>query len=167
MFGRTQFHKQLRVDARLLQVPSSERIMATALGPASYEPPVVIATDKALYFATTTEPNRIHWPKIAKATWEEPWLEVTTNENILIKLHLDPCGDVPAVVRDRVTASVLFRETLTLASGGTITAIGRREPDRTEVSWLIEFHGDLDPKDPLTSQGADTALRELRNTLGV
>ena len=71
------------------------------------------------------------------------------------------------MVRDRVTASVLFRETLTLASGGTITAIGRREPDRTEVSWLIEFHGDLDPNDPLTSQGADTALRELRNTLGV
>ena len=128
---------------------------------------MVIATDKALYFATTTEPNRIHWPKIAKATWEEPWLEVTTNENLLIKLHLDPCGDVPPVVRDRVTASVLFRETLTLASGGTITAIGRREPDRTEVSWLIEFHGDLDPKDPLTSQVADTALRELRNTLGV
>ena len=167
MFGRNQFHIQLRVDARLLQVPSSERIMATALGPARYKPPVVIATDKALYFATTTEPNRIDWPKIAKVTWEEPWLELTTNENILIKLHLDPCGDVPPVVRDRVTASVLFRETLTLASGGTITAIGRREPDRTEVSWLIEFHGDLDPNDPLTSQGADTALRELRNTLGV
>ena len=167
MFGRNQFHKQLRVDARLLQVPSSERIMATALGPATYEPPVVIATDKALYFATSTEPNRIDWPKISKVTWEEPWLEVTTNENILIKLHLDPCGDVPPVVRDRVTASVLFRETLTLASGGSITAIGRREPDWTEVSWLIEFHGDLDPNDPLTSQGADTALRELRNTLGV
>ena len=167
MFGRNQFHKQLRVDARLLQVPSSERSMATALGPATYEPPVVIATDKALYFATSTEPNRIDWPKISKVTWEEPWLEVTTNENLLIKLHLDPCGDVPPVVRDRVTASVLFRETLTLASGGSITAIGRREPDRTEVSWLIEFHGDLDPNDPLTSQGADTALRELRNTLGV
>ena len=167
MFGRNQFHKQLRVEARLLQVPSSERIMATALGPATYEPPVVIATEKALYFATSTEPNRIDWPKISKVTWEEPWLEVTTNENILIKLHLDPCGDVPPVVRDRVTASVLFRETLTRASGGTITAIGRREPDRTEVSWLIEFHGDLDPNDPLTSQDADTALRELRNTLGV
>jgi len=167
MFGRNEFQKQLDIDAVLLGVPKSERIMATALGPKTYEPPVVIATDKALYFATTTQPDRIEWPEIAKAIWEDPWLEVTTNRNVLIKLHLDPCGDLPPMVRDRVTASVLFRETLTLDNGGTITAIGRREPDRTEVSWLIEFHGELDPNDPLTAQGADTALRELRNTLGV
>ena len=167
MFGRNQFHKQLTVDAQLLQVPAAERVMATALGPTIYAPPVVIATDKALYFATTTEPNRIEWQQIAKATWEDPWLEVTTNENVLIKLHLDPCGNVPPMVRDRVAASVLFRETLTLDNGGTVTAIGRREPDSTEISWLIEFHGDLDPSDPSTARSADIALRELRNTLGV
>ncbi len=167
MFGRNQFQKQLEADAKLLNVPKSERIMATALGPKSYEPPVVIATDKALYFATNTEPDRIAWTQIAKATWEDPWLEVTTNENVLIKFHLDPCGDVPPMVRDRVTASVLFREKLTLDNGGSITAIGRREPDSTEISWLIEFHGDLDPSDPLTAASADQALTQLRNTLGV
>ena len=75
--------------------------------------------------------------------------------------------DVPPMVRDRVAASVLFRETLTLDNGGTVTAIGRREPDSTEISWLIEFHGDLDPSDPSTARSADIALRELRNTLGV
>ena len=121
MFGRNEFQKQLEVDAALLGVPKSERIMATALGPKAYEPPVVIATDKALYFATTTQPDRIEWPEIAKATWEDPWLEVTTNQNVLIKLHLDPCGDVPPTVRDRVTASVLFREKLELDTGGSIT----------------------------------------------
>jgi|AntAceMinimDraft_7_1070363.scaffolds.fasta_scaffold00771_6 hypothetical protein len=167
MFGRNEFQKQLEVDAALLGVPKSERIMATALGPKAYEPPVVIATDKALYFATNAEPSRIEWPEIAKATWEDPWLEVTTNQNVLIKLHLDPCGDVPPTVRDRVTASVLFREKLELDTGGSITAVGRREPESTAISWLIEFHGDLDPSDPLTAASADRALGELRNTLGV
>ncbi len=167
MFGRNQFQKQLEADAKLLNVPKSERIMATALGPKSYEPPVVIATDSALYFATNTEPQRIAWTQIAKATWEEPWLEVTTNENAAIKLYLDPCGEVPPTVRDRVTASVLFRETLTLDTGGSITAIGRREPTSSEISWLIEFHGELDPRDPLTASSADRALAQLRNTLGV
>lgn len=167
MFGRNQFQKQLSADAKLLKVPKDERIMATALGPKAYEPPVVIATDKALYFATNTEPDRIAWTEIAKATWEEPWLEVTTNQNVLIKLYLDPCGEVPPMVRDRVSASVLFRETLTLDTAGTITAIGRREPNSTEISWLIEFHGELDPSNPLTAASADRALAELRNTLGV
>jgi hypothetical protein len=167
MFGRNQFHKQLEADAKLLNVPKDERIMATALGPKVYEPPVVIATDKALYFATNTDPERIAWTQIAKATWEEPWLEVTTNHNVLTKLYLDPCGEVPPMVRDRVTASVLFRETLTLDTGGSVTAIGRREPNSTEISWLLEFHGDLDPGDPITSASADRALAQLRNTLGV
>lgn len=167
MFGRNQFQKQLAADAKLLNVPKGERIMATALGPKAYEPAVVIATDKALYFATNTEPDRISWTQIAKANWEEPWLEITTNQDVVIKLYLDPCGQVPPMVRDRVTASVLFRETLTLDIEGTITAIGRREPNSTEISWLIEFHGDLDPSDPLTAASADRALAELRNTLGV
>jgi hypothetical protein len=167
MFGRNQFQKQLEADAKLLNVSKDERIMATALGPKAYKPAVVIATDKALYFATDTEPERIAWTQIAKATWEEPWLEVTTNQNIMVKLYLDPCGEVPPMVRDRVTASVLFRETLTLDTAGTITAIGRREPNSTEISWLIEFHGELDPSDPLTAASADRALTELRNTLGV
>jgi hypothetical protein len=167
MFGRNQFQKQLEADAKVLSVPKNERILATALGPKVYEPPVVIATDAALYFATNTEPERIAWTQIAKATWEEPWLEVTTNENVLIKLYLDPCGQVPPIIRDRVTASVLFRETLTLDTGGSITAIGRRDPNSTEISWLIEFHGELDPGDPLTAASADRALAQLRNTLGV
>jgi hypothetical protein len=167
MFARNQFQKQLKADAKLLNVPKGEHIMATALGPKAYEPPVVIATASALYFATNTEPQRIAWNQIAKATWEEPWLEVTTNANVLIKLHLDPCGQVPPMVRDRVMASVLFRETLTLDTGGSITAIGRREPNSTEISWLIEFHGELDPGDPLVAASADRALAQLRNTLGV
>ena len=73
----------------------------------------------------------------------------------------------PPTVRDRVTASVLFREKLELDTGGSITAVGRREPESTAISWLIEFHGDLDPSDPLTAASADRALGELRNTLGV
>lgn len=167
MFGRNEFRKQLAVDAKLLKVPKSERIMATALGPKNYEPPVVIATEMALYFATNTEPDRVAWTEIAKATWEEPWMEITTNENVLVKLYLDPCGQVPPIVRDRVSASVLFRETLALDIGGSVTAIGRRDPNSSEISWLIEFHGELDPSDPLTAASADRALEQLRITLGV
>lgn len=175
LFPASSPHKaQLESDARALGIPKKERILATGLGPRAYTPAVVIATENALYFAgkSADSPLRISWPEILKATWEDPWLEITTKSGETIKLHLDPCGAIPPVVRDRVTTSVLYREVITLDTGDTVTMIGRREPSDTgdfsnEITWLIEFSPDADQTDPVLRESAQRALNELRHTLGV
>jgi hypothetical protein len=165
-FNRNPYRDQLRADAEALGVPKGERIMATGMGPKAYQPAVVIATDQALYYAATT-PVRIEWPEIAKAQWEQPWLSLLTVSGERIKLHLDPAGELPPVIRDRVTASVLIRERVPLDMGGTVVCVGRREPASDHVTWLLEFDPDSDPTDPQISASADRALAELRATLGV
>ena len=165
-FNRHPYRDQLRADSAALGVRKGERIMATGLGPKTYQPAVVIATDQAIYYGASI-PVRLEWPEIAKAQWEQPWLSLVTVNGERIKLHLDPAGELPPVVRDRVTASVLIRERVPLDIGGTVVCVGRREPASDHVTWLLEFDPDSDPTDPHISASADRALAELRATLGV
>lgn len=166
-FKRNPYAKQLKADSVALGVRSGERVMATGLGPSAYEPPVVIATDKALYFASKTEPIRLAWTEIAKAAWEEPWLTISTISGESMRLRLDPAGELPPVVRDRVTSSVLIRERVPLDIGGSVVCVGRRLPGSGEITWLIEFDQGVDPELDEIKSSADRALAELRSTLGV
>lgn len=167
LFSRTSFAQELQRDAHTLGVTRGEHIMATGKGPETYQPPAVIATDHALYFATATEPTRLPWISIARASWEDPWLVLHTVTGEKITLHLAPAGELPPVVRDRVTASVLIRERVALDSGGTVVCVGRREPGSDTVTWLLEFDADTDSSSPEIRASADRALTELRATLGV
>lgn len=167
LFRRNPYAKQLKADSASLGVLQGERVMATGLGPKAYEPPVVIATDKALYYSTTSDPVRLAWTEIAQAAWEEPWLSLSTISGESIRLRLDPAGELPPVVRDRVTSSVLIRERVDLDVGGSVVCIGRRLPGSGEISWLIEFDQGLDSEQPEIKASADRALAELRSTLGV
>ncbi len=158
---------QLQQDSQALGVRTGERIMATGLGPSQYQPPVVIATDRALYFATEDEPVRLAWIDIARAGWEQPWLSIFTVRGEKITLHLEPAGELPPVVRDRVTASVVIRERVPLDVGGNVVCVGRRESGSDTITWLVEFDPDLDVNSPEIRASADRALAELRLTLGV
>ena len=159
--------KVAKASAAELKIPRGERIRAIGIGPKSYEPREVIATDRGIYFATETGPARMTWDQIAKATWEQPWLTITSVKGERTKLYLDPSGEIPPVVRDRVTASVLVRERVPLDIGGYVVCIGRREPLGDDISWILEFGSEEVSKDPRIRDSADRALAELRATLGV
>ncbi len=161
------FEVQLEQDSQSLGVRKDERIMASGMGPSKYRPPVVIATDRALYFATEHEPMRVAWIDIARAGWEQPWLSIYTVRGEKITLHLEPAGELPPVVRDRVTASVVIRERVPLDIGGDIVCVGRRESGSDTITWLVEFDPDLDVNSLEIRASADRALTELRVTLGV
>ena len=173
-FTKHPYEVQLKQDALALGVPKGERIMASGMGPAKYQPPVVIATDRALYFSgadadasADAKPVRLAWTEITRAGWEEPWLTIDTVHGEKITLHLDPAGELPPVVRDRVTASVLIRERVPLDIGGSVVCVGRREPGSDRVMWLVEFDPDTDVQSTEIRASADRALGELRATLGV
>lgn len=169
-FTKHPYEVQLKQDALALGVHKGERIMASGMGPEKYQPPVVIATDRALYFSGAdkdAKPVRLAWTEIIRAGWEEPWLTIDTNDGEKITLHLDPAGELPPVVRDRVTASVLIRERVPLDIGGSVVCVGRREPGSDRVMWLVEFDPDTDVESTEIRASADRALGELRATLGV
>jgi hypothetical protein len=159
--------KELKESAVLLNIPKGERVRAQGVGPKGYEPRDVIATDLAIYFATDAGPQRIPWQEIAKATWEQPWLTIITVQGEQTKIHLDPFGEMPPMVRDRVTASVVIRERVPLDIGGSVVCIGRREPLGDAISWVLEFDSEESAKDPEVRESADRALVELRSTLGI
>ncbi len=159
--------KELKESAVLLNIPKGERIRAHGVGPKGYEPRDVIATDRAIYFATDARPQRIPWQEIAKATWEQPWLMFVTVQGEQTKIHLDPFGEMPPLVRDRVTASVVIRERVPLDIAGSVVCIGRREPLGDSISWVLEFDSEENARDPQVRESADRALAELRSTLGI
>ena len=167
LFRRHPFAAQLKRDSAALGVRSGERIMASGMGPSKYQPPIVVATDRALYFASESEPVRLSWPEITRAGWEDPWLTIETVSGENITLHLSPAGELPPVVRDRVTASVLIRERVQLDVGGSVVCVGRRAPLSDTITWLLEFDSETDSQDPEIRASADRALGELRATLGV
>jgi hypothetical protein len=159
--------KEAKASAAELNIPRGERIRAIGIGPKTYEPRDVMATDRGIYFATETGSAHMRWEEIAKATWEQPWLTITSVKGERTKLYLDPSGEIPPVVRDRVTASVLVRERVPLDIGGSVVCIGRREPLGDDISWILEFGSEEDSQDPRIRDSADRALAELRATLGV
>lgn len=165
--NRQPFEVQLKQDALALGVEKNERIMASGMGPLKYQPSVVIATDRALYFATDHAPMRLAWTNIARAGWEEPWLTIHGVTGEKITLYLEPAGQLPPVVRDRVTASVLIRERIPLDIGGHVVCVGRREPGSDQVLWRVEFDPETDSSATEIRASADRALAELRATLGV
>lgn len=167
LLKRNPYAKQLKADCVTLGVLPGERVMATGLGPKTYQPPVVIATDRALYYATASDPARLAWTEVAQAAWEDPWLALSTMSGESIRLRLDPAGELPPVVRDRVTSSVLIRERISLDVGGSVVCIGRRLPGSGEIRWVVEFDQGTDSESPEIKASADRALAELRSTLGV
>jgi hypothetical protein len=167
LFRKHPYEIQLKQDSLALGVHKGERIRASGMGPAKYQPPVVIASDRALYFATEEQPMRLAWTDIAQAGWEQPWLSIHTVRGEKITLHLEPAGELPPVVRDRVTASVVIRERVPLDVGGNVVCVGRRESGSDTITWLVEFDADLDVNSTEIRASADRALAELRVTLGV
>lgn len=157
----------------MLHVPPGEKVIAwgsTERGDGT-QTVVTAATEKALYVQATGE--RIPWEQVTKATWDEPWLEVTRlgddgRKLPVLRVRLDDEGDLPPAVRDRVTDSVLVSERRSLTAGGTSGSalfVARRLGD--EVRWTVVFDAGLDHRDPALRAAADAELSALRTSLGI
>jgi hypothetical protein len=127
----------------------------------------VVATDRALYLNEPGE--RLAWDRITKATWDEPTLElvVAGPPTRRLRLTVDQSRDLPAAVRDRVTASVVVSERLDLGGGQGATAVARRSSEDGSIRWNVVFDRGLDPSDPTLREAADIALANLRESLGI
>ena len=130
----------------------------------------VIATDRALVLGRNA---RIPWVKIIRAGWNSPVMEVSYQEvsagpTKILRLVMEDPGRVTIVVRDRVTASVVSAQHVPLNDDGTgARMVSRRDPVTGAVTWAVVFDVGLDPTDEVLRAKAQTALDDLRATLGL
>ena len=160
--AKSRLPKQARESAG---VPDGERVIAWA--PMQRDPQqFVIATSTGLYARSSFIP----WSGIIRAQWNEPFLEVTTEQpdgtSQRLRIPIDEPGNLPAAVHTQVTANVIVSERLQLANGSQCLAAARRQPG-DEISWTVVFDEGVDPADPENRAQADIALNELRSALGI
>jgi hypothetical protein len=128
---------------------------------------VVVATNQGLFLPGRDQ--RLWWHEIHKATWtgrslviipaalveERQGYEVVADAPAL-EVTLPEPGDVPQVVRNRVTRSVLFSSHRPVPGGGARVA-GRRVPGVDGVTWTVRYDEGTDP--------AAVAVRDVTSQL--
>ena len=159
-----------------LAIPGSEKLLAWGSGPMTLagESDVargyLAATDQALYVEGTGD--RQTWDRISRASWEDPLLEVTLEDEAgrvsgQLRLEVDQSGDLPAAIHDRVTASVVISEMVDLGEGVRARMAARRANDQAPIRWTVVFESGSDPQDPQLQARARAALSDLRSSLGI
>ena len=115
------------------------------------------------------------WEQVLRADWDEETetLQVERVEDYgqpvsAYSFVLAEPGTLLALVRERVTASVLLQRRIDLERRRGFSVIGRRAPGGGgEVTWAYEFDRGVDPQDPGVMAAAEAALRDARESLGL
>lgn len=146
-------------------MPAGERRVAWAQT-VSGEP--VVATDAALLLDGDV---RLEWYRVERAGWQRPLLTVLevagvegTGPRHLLELGDE--GDLPQVVRTRVTASVAWSSSARLSPRGGVRIVGRRRPGIEVLEWQLVFDPATDLTDPLVRAQAEELLEGARRTIG-
>jgi hypothetical protein len=159
-------------EVRALRRDKGERILGWASASGDHRG-YLACTNHALLFAGPAQHERIAYDRVIRAAWEEPGLELVIQMESgtptqTMRLILAEPGRVPAVVRDRVTASVMAQRHVPLRPDGTgARLVARKDPRTEQVRWAVIFDAGLDPADLENRAAADEALREVRSSLGL
>lgn len=120
------------------------------------------------------------WHVVEKATWQRPQLivqvvaqpEESALGAVVVEgagathiLQLVAGGQLPEVVRARVTDSVVWSRHLQLAQGG-VRVVGRRQPGGGVFAWQLVYDRDTDVQDARLRAEGESALAAARQTVG-
>jgi hypothetical protein len=153
-------------DVRRVAEPG-ERVIAW--GRDGHGDTVAVST-LALYLPSPSGAHeRLGFERIASAGWVEDTLTVTTVGPLARRYHvrLDEPGEVPATVRERVTASIALSERVVLGPGVGARITARRVSGQDAVTWNVVFDPGADPADPVLRDLATAAIAELRSSTGL
>jgi hypothetical protein len=125
----------------------------------------VVASESALHLQRTPpQYSRIGWEQVERVTYDSGVLVVTLVpqlDSATLRVRVGDERDLPVVIRDRVTASVLVDRFVPLDEEAGVRIVGRRAADGT-VTW----RGDLDPAltgRPDLEGAVESALAEIRS----
>jgi hypothetical protein len=155
-------------------MPSEESVRTWATGKASVrgETAYLIASERALYVDDPSGRVRIPWDRVLKAKWVDPTLEVLTQPGPggvtrMLRFRLDETGEMPVVVRERVTASIVVTEHVPLDGQRGVRVVARSDSDTGDIRWSMVFDQGLDSSDPDLRSRADEALARVRSQMGI
>ena len=147
-------------------LPSDERLLAWGSTPGGA---FVVASNRALYLPDVGGATRVPYETVQTASWDDPVLNVVlVGEDGRHRLvRLEETGDLPAVVRERVTSTVLVTERVALSGAAGALVIARRPPESDDVLWQVIFDAGLDAGDQRLRADAADAVARVRASTGL
>lgn len=149
-----------------LGLEAGERVLAHAR---TSDGAYLVATDRALHLPSG---RRVGWEHVEHAHWQRGGVhvrEVATlgeaprEHNVAVP---EP-ENLPEVVRDRVTASIVINQYLRLEGQRGVRIVGRRGLGSDEIVWNLIFDAGLDTRDPALRARAGELLTEVRRQTGL
>jgi hypothetical protein len=148
-----------------------ERVLAFAGSDAG----MLVATNRGLWLP----PGRLGWHEIHKATWDghvlvviaarqvREWPGYTVVEDLPpVPFTLPEPGDLPKVVRLRVTNSVGPSTYHALPGSGGVRVAARRVPGRDGWRWTVRYDPGVDPADPVVAEVTAQLVEAARQQTG-
>lgn len=157
--------RTLPAAVRAVPLPPGERRTAWAVT-ADGEP--VVTTERGLLLP---DGPLLEWARVERVLWKPPQFTVlevaevvgTGARHVLV---LDGPGDLPALVRARVTTSVAWSAHERLAPRGGVRVVGRRVAGQELLTWQLVYDVGTDLGDPLVRTQAQALLDGARRAIG-
>jgi hypothetical protein len=121
-----------------LALEPGERILAVARDP---DGRAVVATNQALWLQRLPPAySRLPWHEIEHASFADDVLTVARSAASAdgagrLRIPLPDVGRLPGVVRERVTASVVFDQHVRLRGREGVRVVARRRPEGDSLAW--------------------------------
>lgn len=114
------------------------------------------------------------WEQVLRADWDDDGqrLEVVPVSDFGTPLEprafvLDAAADLLALVRERVSASVVVQRRVQVSGRRGFQVFARRPPGGGAITWAFEMDDGIDPGDPAVRATMDRSLAEAQASLGV
>jgi hypothetical protein len=120
------------------------------------------------------EPPRLPWEEISTADWDADEREFHVVEVGTFGepqpehlLALEDPDRLLALVRERVTASIVVQRHVPVRGRLGVRVLGRRAPGgQGPIAWFVDYDDGLDPADPEVATVVDEALLLARGDVG-
>jgi hypothetical protein len=151
-----------------LSLEAGERVLAWCR---STDGQVVAGTRDALHLPE----GRVPWEQVEAADWDRDtsvfrvaevgaWGQARPEHTFT----LDDPHRLLQLVRERVTASVVYQRHVPITGRRGLRVIARRAPGgRAPLTWVFEYDESIDPDDPAVQDVADRALAAARDEVGL
>ncbi len=150
-----------------LAVQRGERLLAWA----ETDGTVVGGTRDALYLSLPDQAvHRLPWEQVEAADWDAETETLRVSEvgtwgeqRVEHDLVLRDATRLLELVRERVTASMVYQQQVPLGPRRGLRVVARRAPSgREPVRWFYEYDEGVDPADPAVREAASQALAQAR-----
>jgi hypothetical protein len=152
----------------MLGLQTGERVLAVAT---DADGRVVVATDRDLLLQRhPPEYDRIGWETVDKATFDGGVLRVVgvdaDGRPFRLRVPLAETGELPQVVRDRVTSSIVLSQHVPLQGERGVRVAARRRTGDPLLRWRYRFDDGLEATPELVAE-ADAAMAVVRRESGL